>query len=203
MGSDAPVAQVPASSLNGVDHYGARCAVRTLLRHIGEDPDRNGLADTPDRVLKALSDMTSGYHMTPGEILAKTFEVPHQEMVLLKDVAFTSLCEHHLLPFLGTASLAYIPNPQTGRIVGISKLARLVDCIARRLQVQERLTTQLAEAIMDHLQPQGVGVVLKATHLCMVCRGVRQPTSQMVTSAVRGVLFQEHNARAEFLHLLA
>src|SRR3954454_8372228 len=173
-------------------------AVTTILRFIGEDPSRDGLLDTPARVLKAWREMTSGYADDPAEILARTFEESSDEMVVLRGISFHSTCEHHMLPFYGEASVGYLP----GKVVGISKLARLVDCFARRLQIQERLTRQIAESVEEHLEARGVGVIIRAHHLCMGCRGVRQQTTQMVTSAMLGTLRNDAMARAEFLRLV-
>lgn len=177
-------------------------AVTRLLEHIGEDPTRPGLADTPDRVLRAFTELTAGYRDDPAAILTRVFPDDYDELVILRGVTFTSLCEHHLLAFTGTASVGYIPTPGQG-VVGLSKLARLVDCFARRLQVQERLTMQVADAIEAHLHPVGVGVVVRAEHSCMGCRGVRKPGAEMVTSALRGALRAKPEARAEFLALAA
>ncbi len=165
------------------------------LEFIGEDPTREGLRDTPRRVIKALSEMTQGYHEDPALILSKVFTLPHDEMVVLKDIEFYSLCEHHLLPFHGRIHVGYIPG---GKIIGISKIARLVKCYTRRLQVQERLTEEIAKAIDEHLKPQGVGVVAVATHLCMAMRGVQEPAN-MVTSCLLGLM--RTSARGEFLRL--
>ena len=175
----------------------AEQAVETLLRWIGEDPDRDGLVDTPARVAKALREMTSGYAEDPAEILSRTFEETSDEMVILRGITFQSICEHHLLPFIGTATVGYLP----GKVVGISKLARLVNCFARRLQIQERLTRQIADAVEKHLEARGVAVVIRAQHLCMACRGVRQMESEMVTSAMLGTLRTDATSRAEFLRL--
>jgi GTP cyclohydrolase IA len=174
------------------------CVVR-LLQYIGEDPNRNGLLETPKRVLKAWRELTSGYHQDYKSILNKSFDQPHDELVLLRGVEFHSTCEHHMLPFYGTAAVGYIP---TDSVVGISKLARLVDCFARRLQIQERLTKQIADSIQEVLRPNGVGVVLKAKHACMGCRGVMKPDSDMVTSVMLGALRDNVAARAEFLSLV-
>jgi GTP cyclohydrolase I len=176
----------------------AEQAVKTLLGYLGEDPERNGLADTPGRVVRALAEMTAGYAEDPGEILDTTFDDSCDQMVLVRGVEFTSLCEHHILPFIGTATVGYIPD---GQVVGLSKLARLVECYARRLQVQERMTEQIADAIDKHLGPLGVGVVVRARHLCMGCRGIRKPGAEMVTSALRGNLLALPAARAEFMQL--
>lgn len=174
-------------------------AVVRLLEHIGEDPTRDGLLDTPRRVVKAWRELTVGYTMDPAEILATTFDVTCDEMITVRRVPFSSLCEHHILPFHGHATVAYIPSPG-GRIVGLSKLARLVDCYARRLQVQERLTAQIADAIDEHLQPIGVGVIVTASHTCMSMRGIGKP-GEMVTSKLTGALRNDAAARAEFMHL--
>jgi GTP cyclohydrolase I len=160
-------------------------AVRELLIGIGEDPDREGLLRTPDRVARAYAEAVEGLGREPAEVLTTVFDEGHQEMVLVRDISFTSLCEHHLVPFMGNAHVAYIPN-EKGQITGLSKLARLVDLYARRPQVQERLTTQVADALEKSLQPRGVMVVIEAEHLCMSMRGVRKPGARTVTSAVRG-----------------
>ncbi len=176
----------------------AEDAVATLLRYIGEDPDRDGLADTPARVVRAWREMTAGYAEDPEEILARTFEETSDELVILSNIAFYSTCEHHLLPFYGTASVGYLP----GKVVGISKLARLVQCFARRLQIQERMTKQIASAIAGHLDARGAGVVIRAHHLCMGCRGTRQPATEMVTSSMLGTLRDDAVSRSEFLRLV-
>jgi len=178
--------------------YVGEDAVRTLLKEIGQDISREGIVDTPKRVMKALREMTAGYGEDPAMILATRFEAKYDQMVVLKDIAFTSLCEHHLLPFVGTATVGYIP---TTHVVGLSKLARLVLCYARRLQLQEQMTTQIAEALQEHLQPSGVGVVVKAAHQCMACRGVRLSGATMVTSALLGAMRTVPSARAEFMGL--
>ena len=178
--------------------HAAAEAVTTLLRFIGEDPSRDGLIDTPARVLKAWREMTSGYDDDPAAILARTFDETSDEMVVLRGIGFHSTCEHHLLPFYGQVSVGYLP----GKVVGISKLARLVDCFGRRLQIQERMTRQIAESIEHHLEARGVGVIVRAHHLCMGCRGVRQQTTEMVTSAMLGTLRSDAMARAEFLRLV-
>lgn len=170
-------------------------AIVTLLRYIGEDPGRDGLRDTPTRVAKAWREMTSGYDDDPAEILARTFDESSDEMITLRGISFYSTCEHHLLPFYGTATVGYLP----GKVVGISKLARLVECFARRLQIQERMTRQIADAIETHLDARGVGVILRAHHLCMGCRGVRQEETEMVTSAMLGTLRSDATSRSEFL----
>lgn len=173
-------------------------AIRQILTHLGECPTRDGLIETPKRVIKALREMTEGYSQSPAEILSKRFAVTCDEMVVLKDISFYSLCEHHMLPFRGKAHIAYLP---TTEVVGISKLARLVHCYAKRLQVQERLTSQIATSIQEHLLTLGVGVVVEAHHLCMGCRGVKQTDSIMVTSSMLGA-FREPAPRDEFLRLI-
>ena len=175
---------------------GAR-AVETLLRVIGEDPHRDGLRDTPERVVKALLEMTSGYGESPAEILSTTFDERSDELIVLRGIDFYSTCEHHMLPFHGTAHVGYLP----GKVVGISKLARLVHCFARRLQIQERMTQQIAEAVETHLEARGTGVVVAAHHLCMGCRGVKSPASQLITSSMLGSLRSDPNTRSEFFRL--
>jgi GTP cyclohydrolase IA len=177
----------------------AEAGVRAILLHVGEDPDRDGLKDTPARVVRALVEMTSGLQACPAQLLERRFDVAYNQMVVLRGVRFASLCEHHLLPFTGSISVGYVPR---SRVVGLSKLARLVDCFAHRLQVQERLTNQIAEAIQQHVKPMGVAVVVRAEHQCMACRGVTKPGAEMVTSAMLGV-FVKGPARAEFLKLEA
>ena len=172
-------------------------AVREILVEIGEDPDRQGLARTPERVHRMYAELTAGYRVDPERLInGAVFEVDYSEMVIVKDIPFYSLCEHHLLPFFGTASVAYIPR---GRVIGLSKIPRVVEMYARRLQVQERLTQQVADFLQERLQPQGVGVVMEATHLCAVMRGVRKPGTIMVTSSVLGIFRSRDKTRAEFL----
>jgi len=173
-------------------------AVKRLLQEIGEDPERDGLLETPARVVKALQEMTVGYGMDPAEILSKRFECSYDSLIVLRRVQFTSLCEHHLLPFSGYATVAYLPRDC---VVGISKLARLTECFARRLQIQERITEQIAGALNRELKPLGVGVVLQARHSCMMCRGVKQMESEMITSTMLGALRDNAAARAELLTL--
>ena len=176
-------------------------AVRTLLAQVGEDPERGGLLKTPERVDKSLRFLTRGYGMSVREVIGDAmFDETHQSMILVRDIELYSLCEHHMLPFFGRAHVAYIPN---GRIVGLSKLSRVVDVFARRLQVQERLTDQVADAIMDVLHPQGVGVVVDCVHLCMAMRGVEKQNSRTVTSALRGVFRDDPRTRDEFLRLVS
>lgn len=171
-------------------------AIRKLLTDLGEDPDREGLRDTPKRVEKAYKFLTSGYGADIDRVLNNAlFSVDYNEMVIVKDIDFYSLCEHHLLPFFGTAAVAYIPR---GRVIGLSKIPRIVETYARRLQVQERLTQQVAEFLQDRLAPQGVGVVVEATHLCAVMRGIRKPGTIMTTSSVLGLFRTRDRTRAEF-----
>jgi GTP cyclohydrolase I len=176
-------------------------AVREILEAIGEDPDRDGLLDTPARVAKLYAEVFSGLHEDPGRHLKVTFEAHHDEMVMVKDIAVYSFCEHHLIPWFGVAHVAYIPN-QEGRITGLSKLARLVDGYGKRPQVQERLTSQVADALVAELQPRGVLVVVEAEHLCMSMRGIRKPGAATVTSAVRGEFRNSVASRAEAMGFL-
>lgn len=178
----------------------AAAAVRELLIAIGEDPDRDGLRDTPTRVARMYAETFSGLRMQPEDVLTSTFDIGHDELVLVKDIQVWSTCEHHLVPFHGVAHVGYIPNPK-GQITGLSKLARLVDVFARRPQVQERLTTQVADSLMRILKPRGVIAVFECEHLCMTMRGVRKPGSKTVTSAVRGQL-RDPATRAEAMSLI-
>jgi len=175
-------------------------AMRRILALIGDDPQRQGLHHTPERFEKALRHLTSGYHQDIKKVLnGALFDVQYDEMVIVKDVELFSLCEHHLLPFFGACHVAYLPNQ---KVVGLSKIPRLVNMFARRLQVQERLTSQIAQALMEHLEPRGVGVVIEARHLCMAMRGVEKQHSQTVTSAMLGEFRENPRARAEFLSLI-
>jgi GTP cyclohydrolase IA len=176
-------------------------AVREILIAIGEDPDRDGLQRTPHRVAKAYAESFGGLHEDPLEVLQVVFEAQHDELVLVKDIGVASVCEHHLVPFHGVAHVGYIPN-ESGQITGLSKLARVVDVFARRPQVQERLTTQIADAIEEALKPRGVIVVVECEHLCMSFRGVRKPGSKTVTSAVRGSFRDSSSTRAEAMSLI-
>jgi GTP cyclohydrolase I len=176
-------------------------AVTSIIKAIGEDPGREGLLDTPKRVAEMYTELFSGLYKNPGEELSVDFEVGHREMVILRDIPFYSMCEHHLLPFFGITHLGYIPNAE-GRVVGVSKLARVVEIVARRPQLQERMTSQIADAIYEGINPDGVGVVIQAEHLCMVMRGIKKPGSSIITSAVRGTFRSNSTTRAEFFSLL-
>ncbi|WP_342023163.1 GTP cyclohydrolase I FolE [Arthrobacter citreus] len=189
-----------SAPLAPVDQPRIEKAVREILLAIGEDPDREGLQDTPKRVAKSYAEIFAGLHQSPVDLLATTFALEHEEMVLVKDIPFFSTCEHHLVPFHGTAHIGYIPS-KDGKVTGLSKLARLVDVYARRPQVQERLTTQIVDALMDNLDPRGAIVVIECEHLCMSMRGVRKPGAKTVTSAVRGQL-RETATRAEAMSLI-
>jgi GTP cyclohydrolase I len=173
--------------------------VRAILAALGEDPEREGLLKTPERVESSLRWLTQGYRMTVEDVVGDAvFEETHQSMIMVRDIELYSMCEHHLLPFFGRAHVAYIPD---GKILGLSKVARIVDVFARRLQVQERMTDQIADAIMDVLQPTGVGVVIEAAHFCMMMRGVEKQNSRTVTSALRGIFRDDSKTRVEFLRL--
>jgi GTP cyclohydrolase I len=183
-----------------VEPDGLADTVRSLISHVGEDPEREGLLKTPLRVAQSLRFLTSGYHQDVDKVLnGALYEVAYDEMVIVKDIEVFSLCEHHLLPFFGRCHVAYIPTRQ---VIGLSKIPRLVDVFARRLQVQERLTTQIAETIMEKIKPQGVAVVIEARHLCMIMRGVEKQNSVAVTSAMLGVFRDCDQTRAEFLRLV-
>jgi GTP cyclohydrolase I len=190
-----PAAKAPFDSAR------AEAAIRELLLAIGEDPEREGLLKTPGRVARAYRESFEGLQQDPSEVLTTIFDEGHDEMVLVRDISFASFCEHHLLPFMGTASVGYIPN-ESGQITGLSKLARLVEVFARRPQVQERLTTQIADALESCLSPKGVIVVVQAEHLCMSIRGVRKPGSLTVTSAVRGQFRTSVATRSEAMSLI-
>lgn len=183
------------------DQARAEAAVRELLLAVGEDPDREGLAETPARVARAYREIFAGLHVDPSEVLAKTFDEGHQEFVLVKDIPIYSTCEHHLVPFFGKAHIGYIPGPE-GRVTGLSKLARLVDLYAKRPQVQERLTSQVADALVERLNPQSAIVVIECEHLCMAMRGIRKPGATTITSAVRGGFKRDARSRAEAMALI-
>jgi len=192
----AEVPEVPE-----VDQERIQRAVREILLAVGEDPDRDGLIDTPARVARMYEEQFTGLRQRPEDVLTTVFDSEHDEIVLVKDIEMYSMCEHHLVPFFGKAHIGYIPN-EKGKITGLSKLARLVDVYARRPQVQERMTFQIAEALMRVLEPRGVLVVLEAEHLCMSMRGVRKPGAKTVTSAVRGMFLDSDRTRAEAMSLL-
>lgn len=183
-----------------IDQPRIAAAVREILLAIGEDPDRDGLQETPERVARSYAEIFAGLHQDPEQLLSTTFDIGHQELVLVKDIPFYSTCEHHLVPFHGRAHVGYIPGAN-GKVTGLSKLARLVDLYAKRPQVQERLTTQIVEALEEHLQPRGAIVVVECEHLCMSMRGVRKPGAVTTTSAVRGQL-REPATRAEAMGLI-
>ena len=183
------------------DHDRAEAAVRELLLAVGEDPDRDGLRDTPGRVARAFEEIFGGLYTDPDSVLDTTFDEGHDELVLVKDIPMYSTCEHHLVPFHGAAHIGYIPG-EDGRVTGLSKIARLVDLYAKRPQVQERLTGQIADALMRKLNPQGAIVVIEAEHLCMAMRGVRKPGAVTTTSAVRGQFKTSASSRAEALDLI-
>ncbi|AZZ43169.1 GTP cyclohydrolase I FolE [Acidipropionibacterium jensenii] len=189
-----------SSSTGFVDKPRAAAAVREFLAAIGEDPDREDLLETPMRVAKAAEELFAGMHTDPAEVLSKTFDISHDELVLVRDIEVQSFCEHHLLPFVGVAHVGYIPS-KDGRVTGLSKLGRLVDCYAKRPQVQERLTTQVADALVRYIGARGVIVVVECEHVCMTMRGVRKPGSRTVTSAVRGIL-RDPATRAEAMGLI-
>jgi GTP cyclohydrolase I len=184
-----------------LDEAAIKAAVESIIRAIGEDPGRDGLTDTPRRVAEMYKELFSGMHKDPVKELKVGYELGHREMIILKDIPFYSMCEHHLLPFYGVVHIGYIPNDD-GRVVGISKLARVVEILAKRPQVQERLATQIAEAIMEGLKPGGVAVVIQAEHLCMVMRGIKKPGASVITSALRGTFRKKAAARAEFMSLI-
>jgi GTP cyclohydrolase I len=195
IGDDDPQLAMPAAPVPGTNGR-IEAAVREILAEIGEDPDREGLRATPDRMHRMYHELTAGYHVDPERLINRAiFEVGYSEMVVVKDIPFYSLCEHHLLPFFGAAHVAYVPE---GRVIGLSKIPRIVEMYARRLQVQERMTQQIADFLMDRLRPDGVGVVLEATHLCAVMRGVRKPGTVMTTASVLGLFRRNDKTRAEF-----
>jgi GTP cyclohydrolase I len=199
---DSPAGQPEqAGRPAGVDYARIERAVREILLAIGEDPDRDGLRDTPGRVARSYAEQFSGLRQRPEDVLTTLFDADHDEMVLVRDIEVYSTCEHHLAPFIGLAHIGYIPN-EKGQITGLSKLARLIDVYARRPQVQERMTSQVADALMAVLEPRGVIVVVEAEHLCMTMRGVRKPGAKTLTSAVRGVFRDSDRTRAEAMSLM-
>ena len=183
------------------DEAGIKKAVVSIMKAIGEDPKREGLVETPTRIAEMYAELFMGLGMDPKEELTVGFEEGHREMVIVSDIPFYSMCEHHLLPFYGVAHIGYIPNT-SGRVVGASKLARVVEIIAKRPQIQERMTTQIADAIVDGLKPDGVAVIVQAEHLCMIMRGIKKPGSAIVTSALRGTFRNKARTRTEFFSLL-
>lgn len=196
-----PIGLDPDREVPDFDHDRAAAAIRELLFAIGEDPDREGLLDTPGRVARAYQELTAGLRLTAEDVLTTTFDIGHEEMVLVRDIEFWSMCEHHLVPFTGVAHVGYIPAA-SGKITGLSKLARLVDVYAKRPQVQERLTTQIADSLMEILEARGVIVVMDAEHLCMTMRGVRKAGARTITSAVRGLMLTNATTRAEAMGLI-
>jgi len=183
------------------DEARIRKAIKEIIEAIGDDPKREGLAETPERVAEMYTELFAGMKQDPKEELRVGFELGHREMVVLRDIPFYSMCEHHLLPFYGVAHIGYIPNHE-GRIIGISKLARVVEIISKRPQLQERMTTEIADAIMDAIKPEGVAVVIQAEHLCMIMRGIKKPGSNVITSAIRGIFSRKAASRAEFFSII-
>ncbi len=188
-----------AKKIKTVDEARIEKAVREILLAVGEDTSRDGLKDTPSRVARMYAELLAGMQQDPTEHLKSVFSENYDEIVLLRDIPFYSMCEHHLMPFIGKAHVAYLP---AGRILGVSKLARIVDCFARRLQTQERLTYQIADFLMTNLKPLGVAVVMEAAHSCMTIRGIKKPGSVMVTSAVRGIFRKDPRSRSELMSLI-
>jgi GTP cyclohydrolase I len=199
--SDQPEKIREIRAAGRIDRERIAAAVREILEAIGEDPEREGLKETPRRLANMYAELFEGLYLDPADEIDVVFDAGHDEMIMLRDIPLFSLCEHHLIPFVGKAHVAYIPNEQ-GQITGLSKLARVVDTLARRPQVQERLTTQIADAIEGALDPRGVLVVIEAEHLCMSMRGIRKPGSQTVTSAVRGLFRRSEATRAEAMGLI-
>ncbi len=187
------------ATIETVDQAGVRDAVSRIIEAIGEDPSREGLIDTPRRIAEMYEELFVGLHKDPREVMSTSFQESHREMVILKNIPFYSLCEHHFLPFHGQVHVGYVPK---GRIVGASKIARVVDILARRPQMQERLTGQVADAIAEGLSPDGVAVVIEAEHLCMTMRGVQKPGTTLITSAIRGAFRRRAVTRSEFLALV-
>ena len=191
---------MPDFKYNDIDQARAEAAVREFLIAIGEDPDREGLLETPSRVARACAEVFSGMHEDPASHLLKQFhEADHEEMVILKNAEFYSTCEHHFFPFFGHCSIGYIPN---GKVIGVSKLARILDCFSKRMQIQERMTSQIADFLVEELNPKGVYVICEGVHFCMTSRGIRKQDASMITSAVRGVFKESAEARNEFLHII-
>lgn len=196
---ESQTANAGVAATSGIDGERVAAAIREILAAIGDDPERPGVRATPDRIARMYGELFAGLHCDPRELLKSGLDEAHDEMVIVRDIPFYSMCEHHLLPFYGVAHVGYIP---AGHVVGISKLARVVDVIAKRPQVQERLTTQVAECIQECLEPEGVAVLIEAEHLCMTMRGVKKPGSRVVTSAVRGSFRRRAVTRSEFLALV-
>jgi len=192
---DTATANAPA----GVDQKRIQRAVREILAAVGEDPDREGLRDTPARVARMYAELFSGLHEDPRQHLGKFFTEQYDEVVLVRDISFNSMCEHHMLPFMGQAHVAYVPK---GRVIGLSKLARVVESVARRPQVQERMTETIANLLLEELQAKGVAVVVEATHTCMTIRGIRKPGSLCVTSAMKGIFRSNLSSRSEVMNLI-
>jgi GTP cyclohydrolase I len=192
---DSAAAAPPA----GVDQVRIERAVREILAAVGEDPDREGLRDTPARVARMYAELFSGLHEDPRQHLGKFFTEPYDEVVLVRDISFNSMCEHHMLPFMGQAHIAYVPK---GRVIGLSKLARVVESVARRPQVQERMTETIANLLLEELEAKGVAVVVEATHTCMTIRGIRKPGSLCVTSAMKGIFRSNLSSRSEVMNLI-
>jgi len=184
-----------------IDEAEIKTAVTSIIRAIGEDPEREGLVDTPVRVAEMYAELFAGLDKDPREELTVGYELGHREMVIVRDIPFYSMCEHHLLPFYGVAHIGYLPDAE-GRVVGLSKLARVVEAITKRPQIQERMTSQIADAIMEGLKPSGVAVIIQAEHLCMIMRGVKKPGSNIITSAIRGAFRTKPETRTEFFSLL-
>lgn len=184
-----------------IDEHSIAAAVETMLEAIGDDPSREGLRETPERVARMYAEIFSGIDKNPADDLKVGYELGHREMVILKDIPFYSMCEHHLLPFSGVVHIGYVPG-EDGRVVGISKLARVVETVARRPQIQERMATEIADAIVEGLKPDGVGVVIAAEHMCMTMRGIKKPGSRVITSALRGGFAKRAATRAEFMALI-
>jgi GTP cyclohydrolase I len=182
-----------------VDKQRIEKAVREILEAIGEDPGREGLLETPARVARMYEELLGGMREEPEDHVQRVFTEDYNEIVLLRDIPFSSMCEHHMMPFIGIAHVAYLP---AGKVLGVSKLARIVECFARRLQVQERLTMQIADFLMENIKPQGVAVVLEASHSCMTIRGIKKPGSMMVTSALRGIFIRDPRSRSEVMTLM-
>ncbi|MDV2990048.1 MAG: GTP cyclohydrolase I FolE [Dehalogenimonas sp.] len=184
-----------------IDEKAIAAAVKTMLQAIGDDPEREGLRETPERVARMYTEIFAGIDKNPADDLKVGYELGHREMVILKDIPFHSMCEHHLLPFSGVVHIGYVPGTD-GRVVGISKLARVVETVARRPQIQERMATEIADAIVEGLNPDGVGVVIAAEHMCMTMRGIKKPGSKVLTSALRGGFAKRAATRAEFMSLI-